>query len=224
MGGAAISFDYAGEDLLAAVKTGDSERVRQILDREPGLARVKDAAGVSAILLAIYHGHPELVDAFLQHVELDFQEACAAGRRERVDYLLERDSGLVNQLAPDGYTPLGLAVFFGHDALTKHLLASGADVNAASQNAQRVTALHAAVARRNPALVKLLLDHGADPNAEQARRFTPLQGAAFHGDREIVELLLAHGADAGPKNDDGQTAADLAAECGHGELAGRLRA
>ena len=116
------------------------------------MGRVKEASGASAILLAIYYGHSDLVPLFLEHgVELDFWESCASGRRDRVEYLLERDPTLVNQLSADGYTPLGLAVFFGHDRLARYLMEQGADVNAPAKNAQGVAPIHAAVARRNAA-------------------------------------------------------------------------
>jgi ankyrin repeat protein len=212
-----------GEALLAAVKAGESQRVRELLDREPGLARVKDANGASAILLAIYHGHPELLPLFLQHVDLDFHEACAAGRQDRVEYLIRRDPTLVNERSADGYPGLGLAVFFGHDGLARFLVSQGADVNAQSKNAQNVAPLHAAAARRNVSLADFLLGHGADPNAQQAHDYTPLHTAAFHGDVEMAELLLAHGADPLNKSTEGKTPADLAAEHSHADLAQRLR-
>jgi ankyrin repeat protein len=210
------------EALLEAVRAGDTQRVKHLLDQEPGLARTKDADGASAILLALYHNHGDLVPLFLQHVDLDFHEACAAGRRDRVEYLLARDPTLVNQHSPDGYPPLGLAVFFGHEGLARYLLDHGADVNTQSKNGQNVSPLHAAAARRNAVLVRMLLDHAADPNARQAHDYTPLHTAAFHGDTEIAELLIERGADPRMKSTEGKTPADMAAERGHAGLAARL--
>jgi ankyrin repeat protein len=57
--------------------------------------------------------------------------------------------------------------------------------------------LSAAVRRRDVAMTRLLLEHGADPNGseEGAPRGLSLWIAVNDGEREIVRLLLAHGAD-----------------------------
>ena len=58
--------------------------------------------------------------------------------------------------------------------------------------------LSAAVEFGHDAVVRLLLDRGADPtwpDADDSPRGAALHSAARHGNRELVELLLAHGAD-----------------------------
>lgn len=57
-----------------------------------------------------------------------------------------------------------------------------------------VTPLHVACERGNSDIVNLLLQSGADPNAERESKLTPLQLACFHGNAKIAELLIAHGA------------------------------
>ncbi len=73
-----------------------------------------------------------------------------------------------------------------------------------------VTALHEAVTCQQTELVKLLLRHGANIQANKDG-FTPLHLAAYRNDTEITRLLLNHGADAYAKNKDGDTPAHLAA-------------
>jgi uncharacterized protein len=223
--GAAPTAGHSVEPLLDAIREGDAQRVRELLDASPALVRARAPDGASAIQFAVYWGHPEMVALFEQRgALLDIFDASAAGRRERVDLLLDRAPVLARGYSPDGYPPLGLAVFFGHEEVARLLLAHGADVNATSRNSQRVTPLHAAVARRDAAMVRELLKRGADPNAEQAGGFTALHSAAFHGDREIVELLLDHGAQPTKKTLDGKTPASLAIEHGNDAVAEILTA
>jgi len=47
----------------------------------------------------------------------------------------------------------------------------------------------------HPALVRLLLSHGADPNRLNDRGQSPLAGAVFKNEDETVEVLLDGGAD-----------------------------
>jgi ankyrin repeat protein len=216
--------DEAMKKLTEAIRAGDKAAVDTVLSGEPGLLDFKAPNGSSAMLLAAYYGHPEVAEVFKRHgAKPDVFEASALGDLEAVRTLVGRDRGLVNAFAADGFYPLGLAAFFGHRAIVEFLLKNGADVNLSARNAQKVTALHGAVARRDVEIVKMLLEAGADPNARQERGFAPLHDAAANGSVALVELLLKHGALADSKADDGKTPADMAGERGHKEVVEMLR-
>jgi ankyrin repeat protein len=51
----------ASEDLIAAARQGDLERVRGILDADASLANARDGAGATPLHYAAIHGHPEIV-------------------------------------------------------------------------------------------------------------------------------------------------------------------
>jgi len=78
------------------------------------------------------------------------------------------------------------------------LLEAGADANARSDDGR--TPLMVAEGRHgSSAVVKLLLDHGADPSAKSPYIFgprTPLSEAACAGDADVVRILIERGADA----------------------------
>ena len=153
----------------------------------------------SPILQALYTGNTAKAEELLgSHPELDIFEAAAAGKTERVRELLRENPDAANAWAEDGFQPLGLAVFFGHADTARVLVDAGADVNSASRNDFKVAPLHSACAAQDPEaryeLAKLLLEHGADPNARQKDEFTPLAEAEQVGDERLRRLLVEHGA------------------------------
>jgi ankyrin repeat protein len=200
--------------IFEAIRSGDSERVRALVDEDPQVAHERDEEGTSALLLARYYSREDMVETLLAHAsELDVFEAAAFGRRERVRELIERNPELARAYAPDGFHALGLAAFFSHPDVVRLLLEHGADVDAVARNAQvRTTALQAAAASGDNESARLLLDAGADVHVAESGGFTALHAAAASGNKELVRLLLEHGADPVAQTDDGKTAFDLAPE------------
>jgi serine/threonine-protein phosphatase 6 regulatory ankyrin repeat subunit B len=131
---------------------------------------------------------------------------------------------------PDGVSPLLLAVLDAHWDLADQLISAGADVQQWDIFGQ--APLFAAIANRDATgqapnqplnqndglnIVRLLLEHGANPNmplflrpAKQrgngfSRGTTPLIAAAGNGDLDVIKLLLEHGAEADQPQADLQT-------------------
>lgn len=82
------------------------------------------------------------------------------------------------------------AVIANDEASLGALLALDVGVNFATE---RGTPAIAAAENGLTAILKLLLTHGADPNAEHVNGNTPLRAAILSGDGECVRLLLANG-------------------------------
>ena len=183
--------------LFDAIEAGNAGDVASLLAGDPSLAGSRSPTGVSALLWARYRGHADVVDALLASGPvLDVFDAAALGRLARLAELVDADPGQANAWSADGFTPVGLAAFFGQPETVRFLLGRGADVRAVARNAMRVQPLHAATAARDAESVRLILEAGADPDAEQQGGWTALMAARRHGDEEIVDLLLAHGAHA----------------------------
>ena len=174
---------------------------------------------VSEILQAVYQGKQDVVAALLASgISLNIFEAAATGQTAQLQKLIEQDASLANSYAPDGFTPLGLAVFFGHAETVDALLAAGAEVNAAYRETMKLTPLASAMAVGRNDIARTLIAHGANVNAKAANDLRPLHTAAARGNIESATLLLDHGADINATTSDGKTALTYAEERNHPEM------
>jgi len=214
-------------DFINAVKGGDLETVKGLLEMDSELVESTDAAGISALLHAAYKQHHDVAELLLQQShDLNLWEAAAFGKRERLLHLLDRGFK-VNVFSADGFTPLGLACFFGHPACVKLLLERGADANAVAQNDMQVRPLHSAVARAPEDAVavnvRALVGAGADVNARQQGGYTALHQAADRGQEAVVKVLLGAGARTDARSAAGRTPADHARAKGHARIVALLK-
>lgn len=206
-------------EFFDAIKKGNKEEVERLLDLDPGLIHLKEN-GLSPILVAAYHQEPEIA-SFLadKTVAINIFEAAATGKINNIIRLLARDPELVNAYSEDGFQPLGLSCFFGHFDCAEYLVMAGAPVNARSHNGLEAAPIQSAAAGGQHKIVKMLLEHGGDPNIREQGGFTPLHAAAQNGDEEMIRTLLYGGADLTIKSKDDRTALDLAIEAGHEKAA-----
>jgi ankyrin repeat protein len=116
-----------------------------------------------------------------------------------------------------GETPLMLAAHWGKKDIVEKLIGRGVRVNRPGW-----TALHYAASEGHADVVRLLLDSGAEADAESPALITPLMMAARGGHGEICNLLLRAGADPARTSDAGLSAADFAARSNEADLAKQL--
>ncbi|KAJ5360573.1 hypothetical protein N7517_009764 [Penicillium concentricum] len=114
----------------------------------------------------------------------------------------------------DGFTPLHLCQ--PSEDMVKVLLDNDADVHIQNMYGHTnifdytgVRPLTNLVVTGNYDAVKLLIDHGAEPDYKLANGKTNLHSAAIYGHATIVKLLLKHGVDLGIKEHNGSTAWDM---------------
>jgi ankyrin repeat protein len=211
-------------DLFAAIRVGDVDALRALLDSDPPLAHARNEQGQSPVLAAVYNGRSEIRDLLIARgAQLALHEAAAAGQLDRVKQLAQSHPNLAKSCSPDGFPVVALAAAFGHFAVARYLHEKGADINAAATNGTGYNALTGAVASGHKDIAAWLLENGADANYRYAAGYSPLLTAAANGHLEIVKALVQHGADVHAKTNDGKTAVTLAEERRHPEVAAFLR-
>jgi len=204
------------------LQSGDAEALGRLLDEDPESADARDANGASLLMQCIYRGRRDLAEPIANKKKtLDIFEAASLGRLDSLRDLA-RDSAALNSRSADGFTALHFACFFGPPESARLLIEAGAAVDAVAANPMQVMPLHSAASVRNLEAARLLLAHGAPPNARQQAGWAPIHAAAQNGDKAMVELLLQHRADPKQANDEGKTPAMAARAKGYEELAALL--
>ena len=213
------------EECFKLLQAGDADGLRRLLEQDPAFSDTRDSTGVSLLMHSLYRGRRDLAEMIAgKKKALDIFEATALGRIDRLKQCLRDDASAINSRSKDGFTALHFACFFGQPDAVRLLIESGAAVDAVAANPMQVMPLHSAASARNLEAARLLLEHGAPGivNARQQGGWVPIHAAAQNGDRPMVELLLRHRADSKLANDQGKTAAMVAREKGHAEVAALL--
>jgi uncharacterized protein len=212
------------KEIFELIKTGNNDILETNLRDNPSLAASKTEQGISLLQFAAYHRNKEAIEIIRVYLnKLDIFEAASIGDGNTLLHLIEKDPDQTNAYSVDGFTPLGLASFFGHTELVKILIDNGAKPNIAANNQFKVTPLHSACSISNYDIAEILIKNGADVNAKQMQNVTPLHSAAHNGQIRLVKLLIDNGADINSKMENGQTPLFMAEEKEFKEIIELLR-
>ena len=131
--------------------------------------------------------------------------AVRSGAPKTVAYLLKQPSIQIDATNMADETALMLAANANDLASANLLIEAGASVNR-----PKWTPLHYAASKGHTAMMRLLIENDAYVDAESPNGTTPLMMAAYYASPNAVKLMLEEGADPLLKNQDGQTALDMA--------------
>lgn len=152
-------------NLFEAAAVGDLARVRALVEADPALANAFAADGFHPLGLAAFFGHPDVL-GFLIEAGADVN----APSRNRMTV-----------------TALHSAIAARDRESAFALIAAGADVNAAQQDA--FTPLHEAAQNGDRDVVEALLAAGADPSAQLSTGERPADLARRHKHPDVAGVL-----------------------------------
>lgn len=204
--------------LHATANDGDVEKCILLLRYHADVgARTRD--GMTALMFAVAQKHDKVCELLLQHgAHLDIHVATALGQSAKVREMLSKTPELARQRDLRMHrTPLFYAAERGRLELVELLIQHKANVNARAVPREDLgytlsgyvvrefnatneteigeTPLHVAAAAGQTAVVRLLIQHGADINASSKSGGTALFAAVRSKHVDIVRLLVEHGAE-----------------------------
>ena len=173
---------FAGE-IHEAAKTGDLEKIKEILTKDPSRLEAQDKVGYTAL-----------------------NWAAMRAQWEVVRFLVENNAN-VQIFGIDGNTPLHCAANHGNVAIIGFLIKKGAIVD--KKNRWGNTPLHISSISGNRKVAKILIFQGAKVNALSNEGWTPLYYAQLSGHTEMAGQLKRQGASLEYLDSDGKNADEI---------------
>jgi len=152
------------------------------------------------------------LEQWLKHgadVNVELNNAVLADDQKRVAYLLDKKHAAIGATDLQGELPLHHAIIQGSPSMVAFLIARGADVNQRDRDGW--TPLMQAAYCDDATDVKVLKQHGGDPNMLSPQNYTALGIATQYGKNDAALALVQAGADpAKPIGEGGYTPLMLA--------------
>ena len=207
--GASFTKEHAvvpeAKELFQAIRRGEISAIRKVLDRDPKLIGTVDENGSTPLILAAYWaGAAEVKELLARGADPNAKNDSgvaalipATDNLESTRMLVEAGAE-VNARTEAGDTALIVAAQrAGGARVVEYLLDKGANLKTATNDG--ATALHHAAECGDVDVLKLLVDKGADVDAQRKNPFggqSPLASAVVFGHGAAVRYLLSKGAKA----------------------------
>ena len=207
--GASFTKEHAvvpeAKELFQAIRRGEISAIRKVLDRDPKLIGTVDENGSTPLILAAYWaGAAEVKELLARGADPNAKNDSgvaalipATDNLESTRMLVEAGAE-VNARTEAGDTALIVAAQrAGGARVVEYLLDKGANLKTATNDG--ATALHRAAECGDVDVLKLLVDKGADVDAQRRNPFggqSPLASAVVFGHGAAVRYLLSKGAKA----------------------------
>lgn len=222
--------------LMTAAQYGHIGVATLLLEKGAAVNKA-DIDGVTPLSAASSNGFLDIVAALLDNGasisqpsisnQTPLVAAVSNGQLTVAALLIEKGAAVNRADTVRGFwpSPLGMAIHKNDIPMAALLLEKGAAVNATLYNDAATTPLMVAICIRSPAMVALLLGHGATIDHRVpflASGDNLLHYAFAAGMCEIATLLFDKGVDPNLKNLLGETPLDVARRHGHADLVTQL--
>lgn len=163
-------------EIFNAARTGDTARVKDLLDTDLSLANAENSDGLTLLGFAAHFGQEGVVRLLLENgAEVN------AVSHSRVSYI-PSNTALHAAIAGERSLPV-IGLLLRHHAKPTIMDSNGH------------TALHVAAFHKDTeGLLALLLEHGADVNAKSDEGVYPIDLAKEQGNTAVIDVLRARGA------------------------------
>jgi ankyrin repeat protein len=193
----AASKNLGRTPLLIAASFPGSVPVLQLLLDHGANIHAKDRRGMHALGRAALSADVDVVRFLVEHGcdpnEPGYLTNVRYARQylPTLEYLLSKGANVEKDA-------LAMTAHWQDPKLIEQWIARGADVNARAAPYNRTALMTATASEQSgPAIVKLLLEKGADPNAEDIEGERPLDWAVYRADRDKIAVLQQFGATRG---------------------------
>ena len=222
-----VTVSAPAEEIHDAVRAGNLEKVKTLLQDRAEFLNNPDQNQKTPLHLALESGHIDIAKYLIgRGADINLKDkdkaaplhnAAYLGNIDIVDLLLKKGAASLNEGNFRGQTPLHFACERGHPGAAARLLDAGADIEARDMLGR--TSLMTSGVSKNIVVAKLLIERGADINAEAKRGpavYTTLTVAAMYGFEDLVDLLIEK--DAAISKDTLEPTLAFAVQMGHPRL------
>ena len=222
------SYEQQQYELHDAVRSGDVEKVREILESGKSSINCTDPIGWTPLHWACYKGHVDIVMVLVSEFKADTTIqtpyvnspliTAAINKHDNVVHALLSDPQcLVDAKGEDGYTALHYSCRYGHVDIVRTLVKHKANVNTRTDIGD--TPLTLAAINKHDNVVHVLSDYNCEVYAKDKDAYTALLHLSCERgyDGVVRALLTEHKADINlyARTDSGDTPLTLAARYGH---------
>jgi ankyrin repeat protein len=169
-----------GTALHRAAWDGDLAMVKRLVAKGADMSNRDNPFSSTPLSWAQHNKRQAVFDWMVANCAIDIHEAVGMNLRDHVEARLREDPSCVNRQIDNWEAPQSTPLYW-----------------AAWTSIQDIDGTHYWDVESRKELVRLLLDHGADPNIVAGDGYTPLDVARTAGAAGIVALLQARGAKSG---------------------------
>ena len=244
----ASEHEKNSQELIVSADQGDIDSVNRLLDAG-AYPNARNHDGDTALTVAARRRNLQIVERLLQELNTDINatnlvgdtalsnslqwctpfyrhhqhqagEDAANTPADQITQTLLNRAASVNTINNDRWTPLMWAAVHGRVDHIQQLLSGGAD-DTLTNNAGYTALIEAIENRRNLEVIQALLrPQSINTVMTDGSGWTALMWAAHMGNHELTELILQiPGVDTQLRNDEGQSASDIAQNRGHNDIA-----